>query len=184
MQITESLVTKLVVSGAKNSDGFTLDPISLYLEDFGQGRGKLTVGCWDTTWSYFWGAMGNRTLEEFILKTNNSYLANKLKREGEKFTELDIDVLKVRIKQEIITDRCQRSISRDVARDRWDRLDAMDFDMPLHPDCEEVSYLDEVFGPDWWEGLPERTSSHGQWLWDILNAVREVLRQRTEAAAA
>lgn len=184
MQITESQVTKITVTGAKTCDGFSLDPISIYLEDYGQGKGRLTVGCWDATWSFFWGAMGNRSLAEFIIGTNNGYLANKLKRDGEKFSELDIDALEIQVKKEIIRDRREGTLGTVQARELWDRLGDMDFEMPLHPECEEVDYLEKVLGPDWLEALPERTSTHGRWLWDILNVVREVLRQRVEAKAA
>ncbi|NWO11772.1 hypothetical protein HLV40_15380 [Chromohalobacter salexigens] len=184
MQIKESQVTKITVTGAEESYGFTLDPISIYLEDYGQGKGKLTVGCWDATWSYYWGAMGDRSLVEFIIGTNNGYLANKLKRDGEKFSELDIEALEDQVRKEIVRDRREGTLGDLEARELWDRFEDMDFEMPFHPECEEVDYLYKVLGTDCLEALPERTSAHGRWLWDILSVVREVLRQRVEAKAA
>lgn len=52
--------------------------IDVFLENFELGRGKLTISGSDRNYSYFWGAMGG-TLENFILRLDGSYFANKLK---------------------------------------------------------------------------------------------------------
>ncbi|MND66925.1 hypothetical protein D3C80_583300 [compost metagenome] len=52
MNIETSTVTKLLITGAES-----LDPISVYLEDFAPCKGKITVSCFDKTWHAHWGGM-------------------------------------------------------------------------------------------------------------------------------
>ena len=56
-----------------------LDPITVYADDLGEGRGRLTVCCYSDSWSYTaaWGAMGG-SLRSFIAGLNPHYLADNL----------------------------------------------------------------------------------------------------------
>ncbi len=56
-----------------------LDPITVYADDLGEGRGRLTVCCYSDSWSYTagWGAMGG-SLHSFIADLNPHYLADNL----------------------------------------------------------------------------------------------------------
>ncbi|WP_296247586.1 hypothetical protein [uncultured Stenotrophomonas sp.] len=56
-----------------------LDPITVYADDLGEGRGRLTVCCYSDSWSYTaaWGAMGG-SLHRFIAALNPHYLADNL----------------------------------------------------------------------------------------------------------
>lgn len=56
-----------------------LDPVTAFLQDFGEGRGQLTVICWGRSWTHYWGAMGkDTTLREFILHAWPGYIVGKL----------------------------------------------------------------------------------------------------------
>ena len=68
LKVERSTVTKLVITGAPR-----LDPITVFLEDFGRrdcptesdpsyqtAQGKITVNCWDNSWNAYWGGMGPR----------------------------------------------------------------------------------------------------------------------------
>lgn len=56
-----------------------LDPITVYADDVGEGRGRLTVCCYADSWSYTagWGAMGGG-LHAFVAGLNPQYLADNL----------------------------------------------------------------------------------------------------------
>lgn len=59
--------------------GDGLDPITVYADDLGEGRGRLTVCCYADSWSYTaaWGAMGG-SLHGFVAGLNPHYLADNL----------------------------------------------------------------------------------------------------------
>lgn len=73
MKIEKSKIEKLKITEAKN-----LDPVSVYLEDFEPGKGKIIIECYGKSWSSYWGAMSGRTISEFFFDANNDYLACKL----------------------------------------------------------------------------------------------------------
>ena len=50
-----------------------LDSVVVFLQDFGSGRGRLTVECYGQAWSSFWPAMRG-SLVEFILSCDDHYL--------------------------------------------------------------------------------------------------------------
>jgi hypothetical protein len=54
-----------------------LDPITVFLEDMGNGRGRMTVCCYAEAWTAYWGAMGT-TLREFIASADAEYVAGNM----------------------------------------------------------------------------------------------------------
>ena len=54
-----------------------IDPITVTLRDVG-GGGQITVECYGEAWSHWFGAIGSKTLREFIAQTDPGYLAGKL----------------------------------------------------------------------------------------------------------
>lgn len=69
LNITKKTVEKLTIEVP------SLDPIGVFVENFKLGQAKVTIEIFGEAWSYYWGAMGDRTLEEFF--TNVPYLAQK-----------------------------------------------------------------------------------------------------------
>jgi hypothetical protein len=59
-------------------DAKALDPIRVIMQDIGPRQGRLIVECFGQAWSAYWGGMGDRTLREFLISCNASYIANKL----------------------------------------------------------------------------------------------------------
>ena len=66
LQVERSTVTKLVITGAPR-----LDPITVFLEDFGRrdcptepdpnyqtAQGKVTINCWDNCWNAYRAGAG------------------------------------------------------------------------------------------------------------------------------
>lgn len=55
-----------------------LDPVTVILLDLGPGFGRIIVQCCGEAWTATWGAMGSRTVREFVSDTDADYLATKL----------------------------------------------------------------------------------------------------------
>lgn len=62
------------------TDAPALDPITCTVQDLGPGQGKLGIECWGSSWSSWWGAMGDRDLLQFVASADCSYLLNCLVR--------------------------------------------------------------------------------------------------------
>lgn len=73
MNIIESKITKLVISGIKR-----IDPVTVITEDFGPGQGKIIIECYGKAWSSYWPAMGKETITEFFCSADEHYLAKNL----------------------------------------------------------------------------------------------------------
>lgn len=65
-----------------------LDPITVFLEDFQPGVGRLTVVCYGKSWTAFWGGMGDCDLRGFMREVNDDYVTDKLSIGKEKKYEL------------------------------------------------------------------------------------------------
>lgn len=69
--MSETSVTK--ISGTES-----LDPITVFWEDFGPGKGQVTIYCFGQAWTSYWGGMGEDTIRSFFASAGNDYLVNKL----------------------------------------------------------------------------------------------------------
>lgn len=57
-------------------DAPELDPITVVMQDYGGGRGRLIIECYGSAWSSYWGAMGPDTsLKTFVTMSGFDYLA-------------------------------------------------------------------------------------------------------------
>jgi len=73
MKIETSTVTKLKISGVDR-----LDPVSVIVENFEPGKGKIIIGCFVQFWSYYWGVISGKSLDAFFRGAGNLYLIEKL----------------------------------------------------------------------------------------------------------
>ncbi len=76
MQIDTTQVRAFTIHGAP-----ALDPITVFLEDWRPGAGRITVVCWGRSWSASWGAMGDRTVEQFVAACGEGYVADNLEND-------------------------------------------------------------------------------------------------------
>jgi hypothetical protein len=72
--------------------GRALDPIRVHLQDYGEGKGRITIECYSRAWSCFWGGMGKNTLTEFIVSASPCYIENAL-HSGIRHTKRDTEYL-------------------------------------------------------------------------------------------
>lgn len=59
-------------------DAPALDPITVILQDYGTGKGKLIFECFGEAWSAYWGAMGDNNITQFLLSCEVDYIVGKL----------------------------------------------------------------------------------------------------------
>lgn len=59
-------------------DAPTLDPVTVILQDVARNHGRLIIECYGKAWSAYWGAMGERSLREFVCGCHADYIANRL----------------------------------------------------------------------------------------------------------
>ena len=70
-------------------DADKLDPVTVFLQDFGGGCGRLIVECWCTAWAAYWGAMGTRSVREFVLDAHADYIAMRMFPQDRKHIKRD-----------------------------------------------------------------------------------------------
>lgn len=156
MKIKKSIVTKMHISEIKN-----LDPISVYLEDFGPGSGKITISCWDKSWHSHWSAMGNQTIKEFFLSCDNHYLAKNL-------SSLDCQIADYERLRELILEFYP---SWPISEEDLDKLrgcqeDGRDWVM------NNSDIMGKVFGDEWYFKIPQMENPKYKYLCRIIDTVR------------
>jgi len=68
----------LKVAGFEIADAPALDRIAVYTEDHGLGRGRITITCYDSAWTAYFGAMpGGKTILDFVESTCTDYFVSK-----------------------------------------------------------------------------------------------------------
>lgn len=142
MEIKKSVVTKLTLTGIEN-----LDPVSVFLEDYKLGQGKLTVECFGDAWSHYWGAMADRNLVVFIAQAGADYITGKLFPSEMNRHVIDYD-----------------KISYEIGEDVDEHT------LLLHEDK-----VAEVYGECWQFELPNKESHHWKYLYRIVLAVKEAV---------
>lgn len=55
-----------------------LDPITVYVENLAPGRGRMVVQCYARAWTAFWGAMGDHTMQQFVLRQDPDYVVGNM----------------------------------------------------------------------------------------------------------
>lgn len=53
--------------------------ITVFWQDFGPNRGQVTIFCWGSAWTCFFGGMGSSSIKEFFAGCSTSYLVDKLR---------------------------------------------------------------------------------------------------------
>jgi hypothetical protein len=63
-------------------DALNLDPILVIFRDIHLGAGEVFIRCYGAAWTSYWGAMGNRTVRQFVASCDADYLVNNLVNRG------------------------------------------------------------------------------------------------------
>lgn len=142
MKIQHSQIDKILITQIPN-----LDPISVFLEDYGseKGRGKVTIECFGDAWSHFWGSIGNKTIGEFFCSCDNHYLREKFAPEL-KSNIIDEDNRANHARQHIIERRKEDLITKEEAR----RL----YNLAEHLCASDEDLMYDIYGDEWWDYAP------------------------------
>lgn len=70
MKIEEKLTKSIIVSELEN-----LDPITIMIDEKGEGAAQITIKCWDKSWTAYWGGMGSG-VKQFFSRVDVCYLVN------------------------------------------------------------------------------------------------------------
>lgn len=54
-----------------------LDSINVFLQDYHEGQGQVTVVCYGQAWTAYFGAMGESDIRSFLLRIDEDYLVGK-----------------------------------------------------------------------------------------------------------
>lgn len=178
MNWTESTVTKLLIKDVPR-----LDPVTVYIENFELGRGKLTIEVFGDSWSAGWGAMGKRTLEEFVLSTDNHYLSKNLSTLSA-LSEDDYDGFIEKCYEQIIEMRRSEDYDKEKARELWDKVKDIVPEKEWFHDSSNHDLLYEIMGCEWWHSIPSKDSTEFIYLCRILDAVKACLKERSAKITA
>lgn len=175
MKVAVSQTTQLVLTELES-----LDPITVYLENHEPGRGRITIQCFDASWTAAWGAMGGRSVEAFFISCDDHYLAKNLSSirdevmaEGEAMTNY--------VRGHIIQRRKWREFDRERARELWDAAEGIEV---TNSYCSNPGLMLDAVGDEWWYGLPMVENPDYTYLCRIIQAVRDGLREYTKNTTA
>ena len=172
MKTTESKVRKIKI---EEIDG--LDPVSVYLEDFEPGKGKITISCYSQTWSSYWPAMGG-TISEFFRRANNDYLSENLG--GPNRYVVDEDKSKDWLKKELIQKRRNEDVWNYEAREMFEEIEGIEDPEKWAAEDGPLSKL--LFEGEWWNAdFPKKENPDYTYLCRIIDTVKEVLKDRKES---
>ena len=136
-----------------------LDTVTVYVTNYKPGQGKLVIECYGEAWAHYWGAMADRTLQEFVLQAENDYLATKLVREARQtdFDEINELAHKRGFEDICVTDDVEVAMAADA--------------------------MASCFGDDWYMNLPRCHTREYRYVCQILNAIKGAFTDELRQAA-
>lgn len=168
MNVTRTTIERLEITGAEN-----LDPIRVYLEDIGPGKGRINIECYGKSWATYWGAMGRETLSEFFCTCDEHYIAGKLSDTPSEV--FDPDGLKDQLKRSLISERKKRLVSRSAARARFNAIEYLSLPDNSNELWGMSQQMHELLGDEWWYSLPTKPNPDYTYLTKIIKTVQAAL---------
>lgn len=169
MKVESTETRTVVISGAKN-----LDPITVFLQDFCPGHGRITIQCYDQVWTAYWGGMGDRTIKEFFCSCNEHYLSKNLSRITADIP--DWDAFKKQSRKEISKRLVSKEISKATAASLLEALQDQEFNDDESRSVAMYDLLCDIYGSsDWYRNIPTQPDNEYQYLCRIIRAVQEGL---------
>ncbi|MBJ7539848.1 hypothetical protein [Marinomonas transparens] len=175
MEIVEAPARILKISGVEN-----LDLITVYLENFELGKGKITIECYGESWSSYWPAMGG-IIEEFFMRISEDYAAANLQYMNTAI--FDDEATKKEISKEIIKARKCGDLTSREARDGIDTIKHFE---RMNDYIDSRNYaLSLILGDEPWHyDFKERPNPKYVYLCRVIRTVQQALKQITESKAA
>lgn len=149
MNVVVSQAVKVSLPGSDD-----LDPISVYLENFGDSRGKIIIECWGRAWSAYWPAMSGRSVEQFFVDAGVPYLIGYLDADAEPDeVNPDPEEVQAALCREVVVRRRARQLEAEEARALYERAEEVEMG---ERHCTDPGLISALFGCDWHDtgGLP------------------------------
>jgi len=150
-----------------------LDPVSVILEDFGTGKGKIIIECFGQSWSSFWPAMGERDIAAFFCRCDEHYIAKNLS--GVRSDIPDYAGLVEKARNEVVRLRRDGDLNGIEARELFDQC--RKFEEVENADQVDGFLMQEIFGDDWWYCIPDKPNPDYRYLCRIIKAVQAGIKQ-------
>ncbi|EKF9218945.1 hypothetical protein O1B63_002280 [Vibrio cholerae] len=175
MKIEQSTAIKLRITEVES-----LDPITVFLEDYAAGKGKIVIECYGKSWSSYWGAMGDGNIAQFFCSCGEHYLISNLCG-SISFEEPDYDAFLPLAREHILGRRRSNLIGSSLARALFDIEDWEEYapehsydsyKCPAHESKEEFEYLD--FGSI---TVPTKVPHEYAYMVRIVKAVQNALKE-------
>lgn len=202
MKVEASTVTKLVITEVER-----LDPVTVFLEDFGRrdcpteknpdyqtAQGKITISCYGQSWTAYWSGMGPNTVAQFVAKAGWDYVLNCLDR-GIESRVFSGNALQALAKKCILQRRRQQTGRHDWELGELSKCDAFelwhDIDVLAHIETPNECWnhsklLTEIFGDEWHYPLQEHALEENHqftYLRRIVEAVQAALKAQEPVTA-
>lgn len=174
MKITQSTIQQIVIRDVKS-----LDPVKVMIENIQPGVGNITITCFGKSWTSYWGSMSDRTIQEFFVDCNDSYLINCIDRGIRSMIDGEDNEANIQfVKAEICRQRRDRDIEQFDAREWWDEAEGADDVKDLVCNWHSNSTLRKLFGDEpWHANWPSVPNPDYEYLERIVQAVREAIKQ-------
>lgn len=98
------------------------DPCQIIIEDHGKRGGEVTVKCWTTSATYYWGSIGECSIKEFIVGLDFGYWSGKL-FPGSDRSYFEQQKTEDKMKAMVIKYRREGELEKDEAREIYDYFD-------------------------------------------------------------
>lgn len=178
MKTETTQITKLLISDLMG-EPHKLDPVTVILEDFEPGKGKIIIECYRKSWSSYWGAMSGRTISQFFSDCGADYLIGNLAPYLNS-TRFCGKATAKQVQAEIIKGRRRNEFTKETAREHYDETSFLS-DVPSIDYLAAAHYdlMQAVFGDEWWHAVSQSDEPNPdyQYLQRIVQAVQAGLRQ-------
>jgi len=148
MKIEQSKVTKLHLTELDN-----LDPVTVYLEDYELGKGRITIECYGESWTTYFNAMGKNTLSVFIPGCDKHYLMGRFAH--------NID---------------EQIIDMDKLQEEADEKGVL---IPSDEPWKDSNFMNDMYSLvdpyGWWDCLPKKTNPEYMYVCRIIEAVKKAM---------
>lgn len=174
MNVTQSTIQQLVITDADR-----LDPVKVMIENISPGVGNITITCFGQSWTSYWGAMSDRTVQEFFAKCSDSYLINCLDSGIRSMIDGEDNEANIQfVKAEICKQRREREIEQFDAREWWDEAEGADDIKGMVSSWHSNSTLRKLFGDEpWHANWPRVPNPDYEYLERIVQAVQAAIKQ-------
>ncbi|MBO2684951.1 hypothetical protein [Shewanella algae] len=179
MKIESSMVRKLLITDVEQ-----LDQITVYLENFDPGEGKITIECFGKSWSSYWPAMSGRTVEEFFVDIDNGYAIKNLCGSLRDTVDDDVATEKM-IKAKVIELRRSGQLSKQHAEWLYSEVTTAGDLRGSGCSLDKPNACQVLFGCEWFElDYPQMPNHKYTYMERICDAVRAALSQCQSQEAA